>query len=288
MRWEQGRRSDNVEDRRGMGAPAMVGGGLGVVGVILAVVVALMGGDPMIVLEQMGGSGALGPGPVVVSQPKAPSPEQDRLADFVSVVLADTEDTWSQEFRRQGGRYTPPKLVIFDGTVSSACGLAQAAMGPFYCPNDQKVYVDLAFYRQLRQQLGAPGDFAQAYVIAHEVGHHVQHLLGINQKVQSAQRRLPQREANQLSVRLELQADCLAGVWAHHTGTQRATLEPGDIEEALNAASRIGDDTLQRQSSGRVRPDSFTHGSSAQRQRWFARGLKSGSMDACDSFREAI
>lgn len=288
MRWEQGRRSDNVEDRRGMGAPAMVGGGVGLVGVILAVVVALMGGDPMIVLEQMGGSGALGPGPVVVSQPKAPSPEQDRLADFVSVVLADTEDTWSQEFRRQGGRYTPPKLVIFDGTVSSACGLAQAAMGPFYCPNDQKVYVDLAFYRQLRQQLGAPGDFAQAYVIAHEVGHHVQHLLGIDQQVQSAQRRLPQREANQLSVRLELQADCLAGVWAHHTGTQRATLEPGDIEEALNAASRIGDDTLQRQSSGRVRPDSFTHGSSAQRQRWFARGLKSGSMDACDSFREAI
>jgi len=288
MRWEQGRRSDNVEDRRGMGAPAMVGGGVGLVGVILAVVVALMGGDPMIVLEQMGGSGALGPGPVVVSQPKAPSPEKDRLADFVSVVLADTEDTWSQEFRQQGGRYTPPKLVIFDGTVSSACGLAQAAMGPFYCPNDQKVYVDLAFYRQLRQQLGAPGDFAQAYVIAHEVGHHVQHLLGIDQQVQRAQRRLPQREANQLSVRLELQADCLAGVWAHHTGTKRATLEPGDIEEALNAASRIGDDTLQRQSSGRVRPDSFTHGTSAQRQRWFARGLQSGSMDACDSFREGI
>ncbi len=288
MRWEQGRRSDNVEDRRGMGAPAMVGGGVGLVGVILAVVVALMGGDPMIVLEQMGGSGALGPGPVVVSQPKAPSPEQDRLADFVSVVLADTEDTWSQEFRQQGGRYTPPKLVIFDGTVSSACGLAQAAMGPFYCPNDQKVYVDLAFYRQLRQQLGAPGDFAQAYVIAHEVGHHVQHLLGIDQQVQRAQRRLPQREANQLSVRLELQADCLAGVWAHHTGTKRATLEPGDIEEALNAASRIGDDTLQRQSSGRVRPDSFTHGTSAQRQRWFTRGLQSGSMDACDSFRTGI
>jgi predicted metalloprotease len=288
MRWEQGRRSDNVEDRRGMGAPAMVGGGIGVVGVILAVVVALMGGDPMIVLEQMGGSGALGPGPVVVSQPRPPSPQQDRLADFVSVVLADTEDTWSQEFRQQGGRYTPPKLVIFDGTVSSACGLAQAAMGPFYCPNDQKVYVDLAFYRQLRQQLGAPGDFAQAYVIAHEVGHHVQHLLGIDQQVQRAQRRLPQREANQLSVRLELQADCLAGVWARHSDSQRATLEPGDIEEALNAASRIGDDTLQRQSSGRVRPDSFTHGSSAQRQRWFARGLQSGSMDACDTFQGAI
>jgi predicted metalloprotease len=178
--------------------------------------------------------------------------------------------------------------VIFDGSVSSACGLAQAAMGPFYCPNDQKVYVDLAFYRQLRQQLGAPGDFAQAYVIAHEVGHHVQHLLGIDQQVQRAQRRLPQREANQLSVRLELQADCLAGVWARHSDSQRATLEPGDIEEALNAASRIGDDTLQRQSSGRVRPDSFTHGSSAQRQRWFARGLQSGSMDACDTFQGAI
>ena len=288
MRWEQGRRSDNVEDRRGMGAPAMVGGGVGLVGVILAVVVALMGGDPMIVLEQMGGSGALGPGPVVVSQPRAPSPEQDRLADFVSVVLADTEDTWSQEFRQQGARYTPPKLVIFDGTVSSACGLAQAAMGPFYCPNEQTVYVDLACYRQLRQQLGAPGDFAQAYVIAHEVGHHVQHLLGIDQQVQRDQRRLPQREANQLSVRLELQADCLAGVWAHHTGTQRATLEPGDSEEALTAASRIGDDTLQRQSSGRVRPDSFTHGSSTQRQQWFARGLRSGSMDACDTFQARI
>jgi hypothetical protein len=287
MRWEQGRRSDNVEDRRGLGAPAMVGGGIGLVGVLLAVVVALMGGDPMIVLEQMGGSGALGPGPVVVNPPRRPSTEQDRLADFVSVVLADTEDAWSQEFRRQGGRYTPPKLVIFEGAVNSACGLAQAAMGPFYCPSDQKVYVDLAFYRQLRQQLGAPGDFAQAYVIAHEVGHHVQHLLGIDQKVLRAQRQLPQREANQLSVRLELQADCLAGVWANHTATQRATLEPGDIEEALNAASRIGDDTLQRQSSGRVRPDSFTHGSSAQRQRWFARGLQSGSMQACDTFRGA-
>ncbi|MFM8605629.1 MAG: neutral zinc metallopeptidase [Cyanobium sp.] len=288
MRWEDGRRSDNVEDRRGMGAPAMVGGGIGLVGIILAVVVALMGGDPMIVLEQMGGSGALNPGPVVVNPRQAPGPEQNRLADFVSVVLADTEDTWGQEFRRQGQRYTAPQLVIYDGVVASACGRAQGAMGPFYCPNDQKVYIDLDFYRTLRRQMGAPGDFAQAYVIAHEVGHHVQNLLGINQQVQRLQKRVSQEEANRLSVRLELQADCLAGVWANHTATQRNTLEPGDIEEALNAASRIGDDTLQRQSSGRVRPDSFTHGTSAQRQRWFARGLKSGDMDVCDTFSGPI
>jgi predicted metalloprotease len=288
MRWEDGRRSDNVEDRRGMGGPAMVGGGISLVGVILAVVVALMGGDPMVVLQQMGGSGALNPGPVVVNPRQAPSPQQDRLADFVSVVLADTEDTWSQEFRRRGQRYTPPRLVIFESVVASACGRAQGAMGPFYCPSDQKVYIDLDFYRTLRQRMGAPGDFAQAYVIAHEVGHHVQNLLGINQQVQRLQSRSSQRDANQLSVRQELQADCLAGVWAHHTATQRNTLEPGDIEEALNAASRIGDDTLQRQSSGRIRPDSFTHGSSAQRQRWFARGLQSGSMDACDTFSAAV
>jgi len=174
--------------------------------------------------------------------------------------------------------------LLFEGAVASACGTAQSAMGPFYCPNDQKVYIDLDFYRQLRRQIGAPGDFAQAYVIAHEVGHHVQQQLGIQQQVQRAQRQLPQRQANQLLVRLELQADCLAGVWANHTATQRNTLEPGDIEEALNAASRIGDDTLQRQSSGTVRPDSFTHGSSAQRQSWFRRGLESGDMKACDTF----
>jgi predicted metalloprotease len=289
MRWEDGRRSNNVEDRRGMGGPAaMVGGGIGLVGVILAVVVALMGGDPMIILEQMGGSGALQSGPVVVNQRQAPTPGQDRLADFVSVVLADTEDTWSQEFNRRGQRYTAPRLVIYDGVVASACGRAQGSMGPFYCPSDQKVYIDLDFYRTLRQRMGAPGDFAQAYVIAHEVGHHVQNLLGINQQVQRLQSRSSQRDANQLSVRQELQADCLAGVWAHHTATQRNTLEPGDIEEALNAASRIGDDTLQRQSSGRIRPDSFTHGSSDQRQRWFARGLQSGSMDVCDTFSGSV
>jgi predicted metalloprotease len=219
-----------------------------------------------------------------VSRQRQKAPADDKLADFVSVVLADTEDTWKKEFRENGGTYRSPKLVIFDGVVASACGQAAGAMGPFYCPNDEKVYIDLAFYRQLRQQMGAPGDFAQAYVIAHEIGHHVQHQLGIDQQVQKMQRRLPQAQANQLSVRLELQADCLAGVWANRTATQRRTLEEGDIEEALNAAGRIGDDTLQRQSTGRVRPDSFTHGSSAQRQRWFATGLQSGDMNQCDTF----
>ena len=180
--------------------------------------------------------------------------------------------------------YVPPRLVLFDGVVASACGRAQASMGPFYCPADRKVYIDLAFYRQLREQLGAPGDFAQAYVIAHEVGHHVQNVLGIEGQVRQAMQRSSQRQANQLSVRLELQADCLAGVWAHQTHRQRRTLEEGDVEEAMNAASRIGDDALQQRSSGRVRPDSFTHGSSAQRQEWFARGLRSGDLRQCDTF----
>jgi predicted metalloprotease len=285
MRWSDGRRSDNVEDRRGMGAPA-VAGGVGVLGIILAVVIALLGGDPTVILQQLSGGGGLGPDAVVVQQPKGGSTgrAQDELADFVSVVLADTEDTWSDQFRRNGGRYVPPRLVIFDRVVASACGMAQGATGPFYCPSDEKVYIDLDFYRQLRRQLGAPGDFAQAYVIAHEVGHHVQHQLGIDQQVQKLQSRLPEAQANQLSVRLELQADCLAGVWAHQTATQRRTLEEGDIEEALNAAARIGDDTLQRQSSGRVRPETFTHGSGAQRQRWFLTGLRSGDMNSCDTF----
>jgi len=282
MRWSDGRRSENVEDRRGMGGPAMAGG-VGLVGILLAIAVALLGGDPFVVLQQFSQNGsAVAPAPM--SRPAPKPPANDKLADFVSVVLADTEDTWQKEFRENGGSYRAPRLVIFDGAVASACGQAAGAMGPFYCPNDEKVYIDLGFYRQLRQQLGAPGDFAQAYVIAHEIGHHVQHLLGIDQKVQQLQRRLPQNQANQLSVRLELQADCLAGVWAHRTATQRRTLEEGDIEEAMNAAARIGDDTLQRQSNGRVRPESFTHGSSAQRQRWFATGLQSGDMNQCDTF----
>jgi predicted metalloprotease len=280
MRWSDGRRSDNVEDRRGMGAPAMAGG-VGLVGILLAIAVALLGGDPFVVLQQFS---QVNSAPAPMSRPAPKPPANDQLADFVSVVLADTEDTWKKEFQENGGTYRAPRLVIFDGVVASACGQAAGAMGPFYCPNDEKVYIDLSFYRQLRQQMGAPGDFAQAYVIAHEIGHHVQHLLGIDQKVQQMQRRLPQSQANQLSVRLELQADCLAGVWAHRTATQRQTLEEGDIEEALNAAARIGDDTLQRQSTGRVRPESFTHGTSAQRQRWFATGLQSGDMNQCDTF----
>jgi predicted metalloprotease len=284
MRWSDGRRSDNVEDRRGMGGPVLAGG-VGILGIILALVVALLGGDPFVVLQQLGGGGiGMGGAPVSMSRPRQQTPADNKLADFVSVVLADTEDTWTKAFRDNGGTYRSPTLVIFDGVVASACGQAAGATGPFYCPNDEKVYIDLSFYRQLRQQMGAPGDFAQAYVIAHEIGHHVQHQLGIDQQVQKMQRRLPQAQANQLSVRLELQADCFAGVWANRTATQRQTLEEGDIEEAINAAGRIGDDTLQRQSTGRVRPDSFTHGSSAQRQRWFTKGLQSGDMNQCDSF----
>jgi predicted metalloprotease len=267
-----------------MGAPA-VAGGVGLVGILLAIAVALLGGDPFVVLQQFSGGGSpFGPAPAQVSRQRQKAPADDKMADFVSVVLADTEDTWKKEFRDNGGTYRSPTLVIFDGVVASACGQAAGSTGPFYCPNDEKVYIDLAFYRQLRQQMGAPGDFAQAYVIAHEIGHHVQHQLGIDQQVQKMQRRLPQAQANQLSVRLELQADCFAGVWANRTATQRQTLEEGDIEEAINAAGRIGDDTLQRQSTGRVRPDSFTHGSSAQRQRWFTKGLQSGDMNQCDTF----
>jgi hypothetical protein len=287
MRWSEGRRSDNVEDRRGMGGPMVAAGGVGILGLLLALAVALLGGDPSVILQQLSTGGGLGGDPVAINRPKQASPEQDRLADFVSVVLADTEDTWKEQFRANGGRYTPPKLVIFDGVVASACGMAQGAMGPFYCPSDQKVYIDLDFYRQLRRQLGAPGDFAQAYVVAHEIGHHVQHQLGIDQQVQRLQQRVSKAQANQVSVRLELQADCLAGVWANKTATQRRTLEEGDIEEALNAAARIGDDTLQRQSTGRVRPETFTHGSAAQRQRWFATGLQSGDMNSCDTFNTA-
>ena len=210
MRWSDGRRSDNVEDRRGMGAPA-VAGGVGLVGILLAIAVALLGGDPFVVLQQFSGGGSpFGPAPAQVSRQRQKAPADDKMADFVSVVLADTEDTWKKEFRDNGGTYRSPTLVIFDGVVASACGQAAGATGPFYCPNDEKVYIDLAFYRQLRQQMGAPGDFAQAYVIAHEIGHHVQHQLGIDQQVQKMQRRLPQAQANQLSVRLELQADCFA------------------------------------------------------------------------------
>ena len=278
MRWGDGRRSDNVEDRRGMSGPGrLVGGGLGT---ILLVIVALyFGVDPSILLNQ-GGM----PVPGTSSAPYRSSAEEQRLADFVSVVLADTEDTWHAIFRSMGKEYAEPKLVLFSGSVPSACGTASAAIGPFYCPADRKVYIDLGFYDELRNTFGAPGDFAQAYVIAHEVGHHVQNLVGIADKVQSLRARADRVEANKISVKMELQADCLAGVWAHHADRARHILEQGDVEEALNAAASIGDDRLQRRAGGAVAPDSFTHGTSAQRVHWFRRGLESGELGRCNTF----
>lgn len=285
MRWQLGRRSRNVQDMRGRGGggrAVAVGGGLGTL--VLALVVMLLGGDPSIILDQ----GAPSDPSYDPTQTEVP-PEQDELSQFVSVVLADTEDTWNQIFQQAGEDYQEPTLVLFSGAVNSACGTAQSAMGPFYCPRDQKVYIDLSFYQDMKNRLGAPGDFAQAYVVAHEVGHHVQNQLGISSQVQSLQQQSSESEANQLSVRLELQADCFAGVWANR-GSQSGTnftLEQGDVEEALNAASAIGDDRLQRQSRGYVVPESFTHGSSAQRVRWFKRGFQSGDMNQCDTFNTA-
>ena len=279
MRWQMGRRSNNVEDRRGSSGRRTVaaGGGLGVL--MLAVVVMLLGGDPTVVLQQGASVEPRSP-----SSTTPTSPEQDELADFVSVVLADTEDTWEGIFQELGGDYQEPVLVLFSGAVESACGFAQAAVGPFYCPVDQKVYIDLSFYDDLKTRHQAPGDFAQAYVIAHEVGHHVQNITGISRQVRQAQQQAGEVQANQLSVRLELQADCFAGIWAHHADEDRQILEQGDIQEALNAASAIGDDRLQRQTRGYVAPDSFTHGSSEQRMRWFFRGLEAGSLEQCDTF----
>lgn len=281
MRWQFGRRSDNVEDRRGMSGPVAVGGGVGAI--ILALVAMFFGIDPSIILDQ---GTQTGDNPTS-SVPSSQSAGEQQLADFVSVVLADTEDTWQDIFRRMGRTYEKPKLVLFSRSVESACGLAQSAMGPFYCPSDRKVYIDLSFYQQLKQQLNAPGDFAQAYVIAHEIGHHVQTLLGISQKVHSLSSQVSQKQANQLSVKLELQADCFAGIWAYHAQEARQILEPGDVEEALNAASQIGDDRLQEKSRGYVVPDSFTHGSSQERVRWFNRGLKTGDLAYCDTFAQA-
>jgi predicted metalloprotease len=276
MRWQMGRRSGNVEDRRGMGMPLAAGGGIGTVVLILAAL--FFGFDPGIIMQG-------DPGSQVAPGPPAPAARgEDPLRDFVSVVLADTEDVWRDQFRRMNREYEDPRLVLFSGAVQSACGFAQSAVGPFYCPGDHKVYLDLSFFRDLRDRFGAPGDFAQAYVIAHEVGHHVQSLLGISERVQSARQRVSEREGNALSVRLELQADCLAGTWAHHAQRTRQILEPGDVEEALGAASAIGDDRLQQRSRGHVAPDSFTHGTSAQRVEWFRRGLTSGDVEQCNTF----
>jgi hypothetical protein len=234
---------------------------------------------------QLGGTTS---GPSVQESTYVPTAAENELADFVSVVLADTEDTWNAIFSQAGGRYEEPTLILFTGAVESTCGFAQAAMGPFYCPADRKVYIDLSFYQDLKNKMGAPGDFAQAYVVAHEIGHHVQNLLGISDQVNEARRRVSQTDYNKLSVRLELQADCFAGLWANHADRTRRILERGDIEEALNAASMIGDDRLQQQARGYVTPDSFTHGSSVQRVRWFKRGLQSGRFDSCDTFNAAI
>lgn len=266
------RSSGNVEDRRGMG----VGGGLGIGGIVIAVIAYFLGFDPTTatqVAEQ------IAPQRETVQQaPKTGAPA-DEMGQFVSKVLGSTEDVWTRIFQQSGQRYRPPVLVLYDGQVRSACGMGQSAMGPFYCPNDQKLYIDLSFYRDLQTRFRAPGDFAQAYVIAHEVGHHVQNLTGTLQKTQGAR-------DNRAAVRMELQADCFAGIWGYHAGTMKQ-LDAGDIEEALNAAAAIGDDRLQKQTQGRVVPESFTHGSSAQRTRWFKRGMDSGNPRACDTFSAA-
>jgi uncharacterized protein len=290
MKWEGNRESDNVEDRRASGGSGLGGGG-GLFGGrsigIGTIVVALVGGwifgiNPLTILGLLSGGGA--PTAQVSQGPAQRPPADDKMAKFVGTVLADTEDVWKTLFTQGGSQYREPKLVLFRGATQTACGAGQAAMGPFYCPADQKVYIDLGFYETLKSRMGAPGDFAQAYVIAHEVGHHVQNLLGISSKMDEMRGRVSKTDYNQLSVRLELQADCFAGVWAHHAQNARQILEQGDVEEAMNAAAKIGDDALQRGSGGAVVPESFTHGSSAQRQRWFASGLKTGSMKACDTF----
>jgi predicted metalloprotease len=281
MRWQGDRQSENIEDRRGMGGPVMVGGGLGTV--VLLLLVWLLGGDPMALLQQMnqgqppGQAGPLMPG----AQEEGPGVD-DKQREFVAVVLADTEDVWHEQFKRLGRQYRDPKLVLFSEATQSACGFAQSATGPFFCPEDDKVYLDTSFFRELDQRFHAPGDFAKAYVIAHEVGHHVQHMLGWSDQVHALQQRGSKHDANRLSVRLELQADYLAGVWAYHANRTKHILESGDVETALKAATAIGDDRLQREARGVVVPDSFTHGTSAQRVKWFTRGLQSGDFSAAE------
>jgi predicted metalloprotease len=289
MKWEGQRQSENVEDRRGAGGGGGIrlGGGRGIgLGTIVIALVAgwIFGINPLTVLSMLSG----GPGveaPVSQQAPAPAPPAEDPQAAFVSTVLADTEDVWDTVFRQAGGEYRRPKLVLFRGAVGTACGTGQSAMGPFYCPGDQKVYIDLGFYDTLQRQLGAPGDFAQAYVIAHEVGHHVQNLMGVTGKMDEMRGRVSEARMNAMSVRVELQADCFAGIWGHHADKARQLLEQGDIEEAMNAASKIGDDALQRQAGGQVVPESFTHGTSAQRVAWFKRGLQSGNVRDCDTFQ---
>ena len=289
MRMDDQRESDNLEDRRGSGMGGggglRLGGGRMGLGTIAIALVAsyFLGVNPLTVLNMLSGGGmpAIEQSAPVAQRP----PADDQMAKFVSKVLASTEDTWNEVFRANGRQYQEPKLVLFTGATPTACGTGQSAMGPFYCPGDQKVYIDLAFYRDLKERFKAPGEFAQAYVIAHEVGHHVQQLLGIADKVHQAKQRVSEREGNALSVRMELQADCLAGVWGKRTDTMKNVLEPGDLEAALTAASAIGDDRLQQQSQGRIVPESFTHGSSEQRVRWFRKGFETGDMNQCNTFK---
>ena len=280
MRWEHGRRSDNVEDRRGLHVSrrGLAGGGIGAL--ILALVAIYFGVDPAVVLNQ---AGTLAPAQES-QQPAPASPEEERQKAFLAVVLADTEDVWGALFSASGQRYEQPRLVLFSGAAESACGFAESAVGPFYCPADGKLYLDLSFFADLERRLGAPGDFAQAYVIAHEVGHHVQNLLGLADRVTEAQRRArSQEQVNELSVRMELQADCLAGVWGH-SAAGRGILEAGDVEEGLRAAAAIGDDRMQHMAQGRISPESWTHGSSEMRVAWLRRGLEGGDPDHCDTF----
>ena len=294
MRWEDERQSDNVEDRRGQGGGfggvAMRRGGIGIGAILLALVGGwLLGINPLEILGLIGGID----GGQVVQAPAPSSPGQHGVSPtdpggrFVSTILASTEDTWTEVFRQAGAEYRPPKLVMFSGATRTACGLGQSAAGPFYCPEDRTVYIDLDFYRMLQQRFKAPGDFAQAYVVAHEVGHHVQNLLGTMNKVQSRRERMSERQYNQLSVRLELQADCYAGIWARRSQQAKGWLEEGDVEEGLNAASQIGDDTMQKRSQGTVVPDAFTHGSSKQRVHWFRIGMESRQLPDCDTFARA-
>jgi hypothetical protein len=293
VRWRTGRRSENVDDVRGAGGRRVGIGGpriqLGGTGLILLLLASwALGINPLTLLGGLEGGGPVGT--EVADSPFEQPVETgaggagDELADFVSVVLADTEDTWTALFGERGARYEPPRLVLFTDAVRSGCGVGEASMGPFYCPADRRVYIDLGFYRELRDRFRAPGDFAQAYVIAHEVGHHVQNLLGTSERVHRARERLSETQGNALSVRLELQADCYAGVWAHHAHRARNVLEQGDVEEGLGAAAAIGDDRIQKQARGYAQPESFTHGSSEQRVSWFRRGLEQGSLEACDTF----
>ena len=278
MRWRGRQQSGNVEDRRGMsGGKIAIGGGAGIIILIISL---LLGENPLDYINNGGGS------PAIQQQQQPPTAQEEELAQFVKVVLKETENVWHVLFQERGETYQEPTLVLFTGSDQSACGMASAAMGPFYCPLDSKVYIDLSFYDDLQKRFGAPGDFAMAYVIAHEVGHHVQHLWGITDKVHGMRDQLSQEENNKMSVRLELQADFLAGVFAHHAQALNNILEEGDIEEALNAANAIGDDRLQKQSQGHVVPDAFTHGSSEQRMYWFKKGFDTGDIEQGDTFRQ--